>query len=767
MLFTFLFSTMVNFYFKKICCLFILLTGSITSLHAFQITGSVSDSATRSSLADVLVTGLNENFVVYTDAIGNFRLSGLSKGKHQLRFYRIGYETKQLVVEITDETSQALRVSLAQKSVSLGEVTVSQPKDLGQSLTTINAIDITLRPTNSAQDMLRLVPGLFIAQHAGGGKAEQIFLRGFDCDHGTDFAVFIDGIPVNMVSHAHGQGYADFHFVIPETVDHLKVSKGPYSARFGDFATSGAGEFFTKNAISKNEIKVEAGMFDTYRAFGMINLLGKKHLFTSRQENFYAAGEYYYSNSYFESPQHFNRYNVFTKYTGQLTDHTSLSFSASAFSSTWDASGQVPERAIADGSITRFGTIDDSEGGTTSRANGNLTITTATEKNSSFTNQVYYSYYQFNLYSNFTFFLNDTVNGDEINQKENGRNIFGYNGTFEKYHSLFGKESKTTIGIGTRIDNGENGLDHVVKREFLNVISKGKLFEENIFAYVDEHIRLSEKFSAYLGVRSDNFIFSYENYINDSLSGKRNVSLVSPKAGLFFTPNASVQFYVRGGYGYHSNDARSVVTYGPGKSLPRALGYEIGATFKAAENILVNIAAWGLDLESELVYVGDEAVVEINGASRRLGMDLDIRWEFLPFLFLDADLNYNHGRLVELEEGHNFIPLAPTLTSTGGISFVKEKKLSASLRYRFIDSRPANEDNTVTAKGYFLLDAVASYKFKNIELGLSAQNLLNSEWNEAQFDTESRLKNENTSVSELHFTPGTPFFIKGSIRVTF
>jgi hypothetical protein len=761
---------MGNFYFQRLhkISLSILLTlFSAISLHAITISGTVRDSATQTNLADVLVTTSDKKFTVYSDALGHFRVAGQQAGKIELQFFILGYETKKVALDLVEGEDKNLAVTLIPKSISLTEVTVSQQKDIGQSISTINEIDKTLRPTNSAQDLLRLVPGLFIAQHAGGGKAEQIFLRGFDSDHGTDFAVFIDGIPVNMVSHAHGQGYADFHFVIPETVDKLKVSKGPYAARYGDFATSGAGEFFTKNAVEKNEVKLEYGMFDTYRAMGMFNLLGKKHLFTQRPENFYLAGEYCFSNSYFESPQHFNRYNVFTKYTGQFTAHTSLSFSASTFSSRWDASGQIPGRAIDDGSITRFGTIDNTEGGETSRTNANLIITTTTEKNSSFTNQFYYSYYTFNLYSNFTFFLSDSVNGDGINQRENGRNIFGYNGTYEKYHTVLSKESKTTIGIGTRIDNGETSLNRSVKRNLTGVISSGMLFEENIFAYIDENIKLTKKLSLNAGLRSDNFIFDYKNYINDSLSGRRNVSIISPKLSFFYSPNENIQFFLRSGYGYHSNDARGVVSAKTGNALPRALGYEFGSTFKAGKKLLFNIAAWGLDLENELVYVGDEGVVEINGPSRRLGMDLAVRYEILPSLFADADLNYNYGRLLDLPNGHNYIPLAPSLTSTGGITYRKEKGFSASLRYRYIDSRPANEDNTVTAQGYFLLDAVASYKIKNVEIGISGQNLLNSVWNEAQFDTESRLKNESMSVSELHFTPGTPFFIKGMISVKF
>jgi hypothetical protein len=743
---------------------FLLFPGFI-SASSFEISGTVCDSVTHTALPDVLVSVKEKSGQFYTDALGHFHITGLNEEKAELYFFLPGYRQNAVTVNLSG--NENIVVSLAAKSVSLAEVTIAQRKDISQTISTIGSLDMKLRPVNSAQDLLRLVPGLFIAQHAGGGKAEQIFLRGFDCDHGTDFAVFIDGMPVNMVSHAHGQGYADFHFVIPETVDHLSVSKGPYAARYGDFATSGAGEFFTKNNFTQNEVKLEYGMFDTYRALGIFTLPQQKHLFSKRPESFYIASEYYFSNSYFENHQHFNRYNVFTKYSGQLSGHTSLSFSASTFGSRWDASGQIPERAIAEGIITRFGTIDNSEGGETSRTNANLLITTSTNKNSVYTHRLYYSYYTFNLYSDFTFFLHDTINGDEISQKEYGRTVSGYSGTFEKYDSLFGKEARTTIGAGMRIDEGENGLFHDVKRMLLDTISVGRLSEENIFAYADENLKLTEKLSVYAGLRSDNFIFGYKNYFNNNLSGNRTVSRVSPKLSIYYSPSANVQLYIRSGYGYHSNDVRSVVTHQAGNALPRALGYETGATFKAGKNFLFNIAAWGLDLQNELVYVGDEAVVEINGASRRLGIDLDARWQILPCVFADADVNYNHGELLDLPKGHNYIPLAPRLTSTGGLTLKKEKGFSVSLRYRYMDSRPANEDNTVTAKGYFLLDAVAAYSIKNIQWGLSAQNLLNSPWNEAQFDTVSRLHNESMPVSELHFTPGTPFFIKGSISVQF
>ncbi len=659
-----------------------------------------------------------------------------------------------------------IKDSLNNKAINLKEVVISDSKN-NQASQIISGIDKQLRPTNSAQDLLRLVPGLFIAQHAGGGKAEQIFLRGFDCDHGTDFSVNIDGMPVNMVSHAHGQGYADFHFVIPETVDKLKVYKGTYNTAYGDFATSGAGEFSTKNSIGKSMVKTEVGQFNTYRGMAMLDLLRGNHLFTKNYENFYVAGEYYFSNSYFENKQHFFRSNFFAKYNAQLNHNNYFVLSGSNFNSGWDASGQIPQRAVSDGAITRFGSIDPTEGGTTARTNVNAVLTTTLKNGGIIKNQAYYSYYQFNLYSNFTFFLHDSINGDQINQTEKGRNIYGYKFTYEKSSTLFGKNLKTLVGAGTRIDDGVVSLRHTIKRVVLDTFSIGHLNQQNASAYLDETLELTSKFSINTGLRFDYFDFTFRNFQYDSLSGRKQAPKVSPKLNLYYNVAQEIQLYAHAGLGFHSNDARSVVLNTTDHSLPTAFGYEAGSTFKIGKNMIVNAALWGLEMQNELVYVGDEAIVEINGATRRLGADLSVRWQLTEHFFADGDLNYSHGRFTNLPKGENYIPLAPSLTSTGGLSYKANKGINASLRYRYIDSRPANEDNTVTAFGYFLLDAVVNYTTSKFQVGLTAENILNTRWNQAQFDTESRLKGEAHSVDELHYTPGTPFFLKASFALFF
>lgn len=751
-------STKTLFYFL----LFILTSGNIFAQN-FSIKGQVTANDGGGPIVGATVILANTDKGTTTDALGNFNLKGVAQGNYHLVISYLGYEKLEKEISLTD--NQQLKISLNSSSINLTEVTVSPNKSITQN-ESVSGVDKLLRPVNTAQDLLRLVPGLFIAQHAGGGKAEQIFLRGFDCDHGTDFNISVDGMPVNMVSHAHGQGYADFHFVIPETVDRLKVYKGPYTARFGDFATSGTGEFFTKNSIDHNEVKAELGMFDTYRALGMFKLLDKQHLFSKEKENAYIAGEYVFTNAYFDQKQKFNRYNLFGKYSGMLNASNYFTFSASTFFADWDASGQVPQRAVDAGIINRYGSVDPSEGGQTHRTNINTILTTTTKNNAIIKNQFYYVNYYFNLYSNFTFYLNDPVHGDEINQTDQ-RNIFGYTGSYQKDYFIAAKTLHATAGIGTRNDLAQISLKHAEKRIVHDTIVSGNVYQQNTNAFLDFTLDINKHFSINAGTRLDYFQFNFTDDKVDSLSGTKSIVRASPKLNFYYAVNDKLQFFLKSGIGFHSNDARSVVVNHVDNSLPKAYGAEVGSEFKLGKRILVNAALWSLYLQSELVYVGDEATVETNNPTQRIGTDLSIRYQITDKLFADVDLNYSHGRLVGVPKGENFIPLAPRLTSIAGLTYKQDKGINASLRYRFIDSRPANETNSVTAKGYFLLDAVIAYKLSKFDFGLSAENILNTVWNQAQFDTESRLFNEPAPVSELHFTPGTPFFIKGNIAFHF
>ncbi len=761
-----------------ITLLFVTLCSSLFA-HEGIVKGKITDSLSTNALpyVNVILEGSNKKQLTTTDEFGSFTFPGLDVGKYQLTFSNLGYERKTIFVELNDDEVKkiSIAIQLSPNALKLSEVTVSGSKDIGQTMNTVNSIDMQLRPTNSAQDLLRLVPGLFIAQHQGGGKAEQIFVRGFDCDHGTDFAVFLDGMPVNMVSHAHGQGYADMHFVIPETIDALNVYKGTYTTKFGDFATSGAGEFSTKNHID-NMVKLEYGEYGAYRALLMLNLLGKdKHLFSKKKEDFYIASEYNYNEaSYFVNHQKYKRFNIFGKYYGMLSDKTSLAISGTYFNSIWNGSGQVPQRAISQGLITRFGAIDPSEGGQTSRANANVVLKTIFNNSGILKNQVYYSYYKFNLFTNFTFFLNDTINGDGINQRETGRNLIGYNGTYEINKDVAGRNLKTIFGIGTRTDDGQLALRHQRQRAILDTLVIGNRFVQNINAYIDETYRISEKFFINGGLRADYFYFNYKSelanqpHTNDSLSGNTAKTRLSPKLNLYYNLTDNVQFFARSGYGFHSNDARAVVSNPNQQTVPAALGYEIGSTFKLTPTILVNAVLWGLNLQQELTYGGDDGTVNINGRTQRLGGDFSVRYQITKIVYADLDVNYSHGRFLDLPEGQNYIPLAPTLTSVAGLSIKHKSGLNASLRYKFISDRPAIEDNSVVALGYFLVDAVINYKIKHFEFGLRVDNIFNANWNEAQFETLSRLKGESAQgIDQLCFTPGAPRIIRLSLGYFF
>lgn len=750
----------------KITTLFFIalyLISSNSFTQAFYIKGQIISTMGGNPVSEASVSLSQIDKTTSSDANGNFEFTNLLSGKYELIVSCIGYE--RTLKQITLTKNFEVKITLTPSVINLAEVTVRPNKSIPQS-ESVTGIDKLLRPVNTAQDLLRLVPGLFIAQHAGGGKAEQIFVRGFDCDHGTDFNISVDGLPVNMVSHAHGQGYADFHFVIPETIDKLNVYKGPYSARFGDFATAGAAEFFTKNQISQNEIKAEVGMFDTYRTFGIFNLLDKKHLFSKEKEYAYVAGEYVFTNSYFDNKQHFGRYNMFGKYNGLLNENNRLTLLASTFSGKWNASGQIPERAVSEGLIDRFGSIDSSEGGQTQRTNASAVLTTTTKNSAVIKNQLYYTRYFFNLFSNFIFFLNDSIHGDEIEQTDN-RNILGYNFTYQQDYFIKNRILHTTVGIGIRNDITDISLRHTEKKVVLDTIAMGYLYQQNSNAFLDLVMDITDRFSINGGLRADYFLFNYTDQTNKNESGIKFLTRVSPKLSFNYSVNDNLRLFLKTGIGFHSNDARSVVLNHSNFSLPKAYGTDMGSEFKLGKHVFASVALWQLYLQSELVYVGDEGTTETNNPTQRFGTDLSIRCQLTKFVFADADLNFSHGRLTGPPKGENYIPLAPRLTSTGGITYKREKGFNAGIRYRTIDSRAANETYSVTAKGYFLLDAAITYSMSKFEIGISAENLLNSQWNQAQFDTQSRLYNETSPMSELHFTPGTPFCLKGMITIKF
>ena len=693
----------------------------------------------------------------HTDASGKFSLENVAEND-QISFSILGFSNLEYTVTAENFT-ESIMIILEEATVSLQQVTITPQVN---TLSQIVAVDLKTAPVKSSQEILRKVPGLTIGQHAGGGKAEQIFLRGFDIDHGTDINLSVDGLPVNMVSHAHGQGYSDLHFIIPETIDEISFGKGPYNAKYGDFATAGYVAFKTLDKLDQSSVSVEYGQFDAFRTVGLFNLLDSKN------SNAYVAASLNTFNGPFDSPQNFNRFNMMAKYNLNLPDNQKLQLTASHFQSKWDASGQIPQRAIDAGLIDRFGAIDDTEGGNTSRTNLLVNHSKLLSDNKKLETRAYYSHYDFELFSNFTFFLDDPVNGDQIAQRED-RNILGFQTEFSDKINSEAFDFKYIAGLGVRYDDvNDVELSHTKNRyEILDRIAFGNVDQINSFAFLNTEFGLGD-FKINPAVRLDYFKFDYENKLSPTYDNRSESKVfASPKLNFIYSPNRDFQLFLKTGIGFHSNDTRVVVANSGEDILPAAYGADLGGIYKLTDNLIFNTAFWALFLEQEFVYVGDAGIVEPSGKTRRLGVDFSLRYEALDWLYFYGDANYTYARSTEEPNGADYIPLAPDFTSTGGIAVKNLANFSGGINYRYLKNRPANEDNSIEAEGYLVTDFNINYTFRNFVFGIAVENLFDIQWNETQFATESRLFNEPEAVEEIHFTPGTPFFLRGKVTVNF
>ncbi|MDX6745831.1 TonB-dependent receptor plug domain-containing protein [Polaribacter sp. PL03] len=735
--------------------LFILFVASLqTSSQDFK--GRVLDVFNR-PIENAYVFNVSSNSHTHTDLNGNFKVAN-SKIGNTIQIGILGFQKQEII--LTKANFKDFVILLETKIFQLEELVLR--KEIN-ALQTISKIDLQVNPVNNSQEILRKVPGLIIGQHAGGGKAEQIFLRGFDIDHGTDITLSVDGMPINMVSHAHGQGYSDLHFMIPETIQKIDFGKGPYYSNQGDFNTAGYVNFSTKNSIQKNKVSLEVGQFNSLRTLGMFNLLENK-----KDEDAYVAIEYISNDGPFESPQNFNRVNLFGKYNTFINGTDRVSLTASHFTSSWDASGQIPEREVKNGNINRFGAIDDTEGGTTSRTNFNIQLNKTLSEESILKTNVFYSKYNFELFSNFTFFLEDPINGDQIKQFEN-RDIFGANAQIISNKEFGDVEAKFTKGAGFRYDLiNDIELSHTKNRkEVIERIQLGDVKQTNMYAFFNSEFELG-KFKISPAVRLDYFKFIYNDALKTNFETLTKSKIIAtPKLNFLYSQNDNLQWFIKSGIGFHSNDTRVVLQQNADKILPKAYGLDFGNIWKPTKNMVLSTAVWYLLSEEEFVYVGDAGIVEPSGESERFGFDLGVRYQFTDWLYFNTDLNYTKARSLENISGEDYIPLAPDFTMVGGLSVSNLGNFSGGLQYRYIDDRPANEDNSIVAEGYFIADFNINYKMNDITLGIAIENIFDVSWNETQFATESRLQNEPNSVEEIHFTPGTPFFAKASISYTF
>jgi len=621
--------------------------------------------------------------------------------------------------------------------------------------------DFELRPQGRPADVLRLVPGLIINQHQGGGKAEQYLLRGFDADHGTDLALFVDGLPVNLRSHAHGQGYADLHFLIPETVKAVEVVKGPYSPEYGDFETAGAILFLTRDYVEENTLEVGGGSFNTQRYVALISP-------TRDALKTLIAFEGYRSDGPFEHPNGYLRFNLFAKASANIAEDMKLAVWASLYRAEWHGSGQIPERAIRSGLIDRFGAIDPNEGGVTQRTNLNIDYSWRVTDTQLLAVHVYGSYYALSLFNDFTLFLNDPEHGDMINQRDR-RFVAGADTQYAIRSTPFGIPVTSTAGFQYRIDIPHVVLANAVQRHQVGRVQDVSIVEQSYSPYVKFDLTPIEKVRLVTGARGDIFRFQGTEHVDTTEPFEtRDVTKARPnvKANLILGPWVATELFANFGTGFHSNDARAVLINPSLDALPTAKGYEFGFRTRALPRTDIFATYWFLDLSSELVFVGDDGTTEARGRTHREGVEFGVKVQPLDWLSFTGDFTYTTK--AEFVDTGTPIPLAPIWTARADITVRLPWGLSSSFEMRYLGDRPADEERQFTARGYTLFNWTGRYRYRNLEAFLSIENLTNVQWREAQFAFTSRLPGEPAQgVNDLHFAPGAPRSFLGGIAVHF
>lgn len=673
----------------------------------------------------------------------------------------------------------------------LSTVVSAHASTTSASSNTIRNTDFEMRAKSTPNDILRVVPGLLAVQHQGGGKADQLFLRGFDADHGTDVGIFIDGVPVNMPSHAHGQGYADLNWLIPEALEKIEVTKGPYDPRYGDFATAGSVNLVTREAFEGNSVAYTLNMSPTVpgRLASGARLVGiaSPELPDSLSSlHPWLAFETAWDDGPFNTKEDLNRYNLFGKLTYDLTPNIKTGVFFQAYGSGWKGSGQLPARLVDSGQLSRFGSLDPSEGGQTERQ-----MATAFLKyhgqDQELDVSLYVTRYQLALWNDFTFFLNDPRYGDEIEQDD--KRVFTGGRVAYHFHRTFhGVRFRTTLGAEMRFDgihvdrwDAESQLGDFRRRLQRHVDTSDSALSANdddinqldVAGYAEEDVIFNDYVRLIGGIRGDFIGFDVNDRTDATASGTRQFTTPSPKLSAIVAPlPGTLELFANFGEGFHTNQAPVALIDGvkhvnaDGSSytvhaLPHLYGGEVGARVHLFDRIDLSAALWGSYLENETVFDADNASFAPSAPTRRIGVDFGARAKIFPWLTADFDLAQADATAVADHGNGGAVALAPRLYMTGGLTAKHRSGLRGGLRFRYLGPRPAFDESSaeykefasktlpngapnpeydparVTAQGYFVVDAYAAYRWRFLEASLSVENLFNTQWREAQFGNRS------------------------------
>jgi outer membrane receptor protein involved in Fe transport len=568
-------------------------------------------------------------------------------------------------------------------------------------------------------------------------------------------------MPVNMPTHGHGQGYADINFMIPELIQSANVRKGPYFADVGDFGSAGSVAIDYINRLPRNILETTNGTFGYHRGLAAgSTAVGAGTLL--------AAVEGVKYNGPWDVPDNVRKINGVMRYSqGTATD--GLSLTAMAYSNAWNSTDQVAQRAIDQNIIGRFGTLDPTDGGGSSRFSLSGNWAHSSEYGQTKAN-AYLIRSSLNLYNNFTYFLDDPVNGDQFSQLDK-RTVYGFDVSHAFDVRVGGIETQTRVGLQTRGDDIRVGLFKTLQRDTLSTVREDSVREGNVGLWADTTARWTDWLRTTVGIREDYFAGRVLSDTPEN-SGNAQASMTSPKAGIVLGPWYKTEFYGNAGYGLHSNDIRgATITVDPiDKVTPqdrvpllvRSKGAEIGVRTKAVEGLTSSLAVFVLDFDSELLFVGDAGTTEPSRPSRRVGVEWTNQYQILPWMRLDLDVAYTRAHFTDFDPAGNFIPGAPAWVAAGGVTFGGESGWFGALRGRYFGPRPLIEDDSVRSQSSLIFNARAGYKFDNgLRLQLDVLNLFNAKTNQIEYYYLSRLPGEPIGgVADRHVHPAEPLAVR-------
>lgn len=658
-------------------------------------------------------------------------------------------------------------------STALPAITVTAPRALEAEPTDaaserrISGETLNTRPIERPGEVLEAVPGLIVTQHSGEGKANQYFLRGMNLDHGTDLAIWLDGMPLNMRTHGHGQGYADANFLIPELIQQMTVKKGPYWAEESDFASAGSLRLAYADRLEHPVVLATGGSFGYWRTLAAGSMAFGAGTLT-------AAGEAVFYNGPWQVPDKTRKFNGFLRYAeGDAAN--GLAITALAYTNSWHSTDQIPSRAVADGSLDRFGAVDQTDGGDSQRYSLSMRWSRTDEKTAQKV-ELYGVYSTLNLYNNFTYFLDNPTEGDQFQQSDK-RIMLGLNASHAFKHDLAGFTSETTLGTQIRWDNIGVGLFGTVQRTPYSTIRYDQVSESSVGVYLRNALTWNDWLRSIVGIRGDWYAASV---MSDQGVNSGNVSafMASPKASLIFGPFQDTEFYLNAGLGYHSNDARgATIVVNPSDGTPaaavpllvRSTGAEIGVRSQAIRGLDTALSFFVLDFDSELLFVGDAGTTEPSRPSRRVGIEWTTQYRPVGWATFDLDLAYTMARFMDASADGAFIPGAPSFIASGGITLGADTGWFGALRWRYFGVRPLIEDGSVYSAPTSLFNARVGYVFENgLKLQVDGFNLLNTQASQIDYYYTSRLPNEPAEgVADRHFHPVEPLAVRFTLAKAF